>query len=103
MAGHRLVRQARGHHRSGRRPDPDRPADASYGPAQPRLNTVSAARPACWRGSPRSSCAMAEVMRLLIEGRRVALALGGNTLAAMALAARDLKEGRRTNHPELVL
>ncbi|MBV7652672.1 UvrD-helicase domain-containing protein [Streptomyces albidoflavus] len=47
--------------------------------------------------------AMAEVMRLLSEGHRVALARGGHTLAALALAARDLKEGRRTSHPELVL
>ena len=47
--------------------------------------------------------AMTEVMRLLSEGRRVALARGGQTLAALALAARDLKEGRRTTHPELVL
>lgn len=47
--------------------------------------------------------AIAEVMRLLSEGHRVALTRGGHTLAALALAARDLKEGRRTNHPELVL
>ncbi|MCZ0985996.1 UvrD-helicase domain-containing protein [Streptomyces diastatochromogenes] len=47
--------------------------------------------------------AMAEVMRLLAAGRRVALARGGSTLAALALAARDLKVGRRTSHPELVL
>ncbi|MFJ8138361.1 MULTISPECIES: UvrD-helicase domain-containing protein [Streptomyces] len=47
--------------------------------------------------------AMTEVMRLLAEGRRVALARGAHTLAALALAARDLKEGRRTSHPELVL
>ncbi|MFH8681269.1 UvrD-helicase domain-containing protein [Streptomyces lydicus] len=47
--------------------------------------------------------AMAEVMRLLSEGHRVALTRGGHTLAALALAARDLKEGRRTNYPELVL
>ncbi|WP_109002448.1 UvrD-helicase domain-containing protein [Streptomyces rishiriensis] len=47
--------------------------------------------------------AMTEVMRLLAEGRRVALARGGHTLAALALAARGLKEGRRTSHPELVL
>ncbi|MGW1273381.1 3'-5' exonuclease, partial [Streptomyces sp. NPDC002491] len=37
------------------------------------------------------------------EGSRVALARGGHTLASLALAARDLKEGRRTSHPELVL
>ncbi|MEU2425515.1 UvrD-helicase domain-containing protein [Streptomyces sp. NPDC007851] len=47
--------------------------------------------------------AMAEVMHLLSEGRRVALARGGHTLASLALAARDLKEGRHTTHPELVL
>ncbi|WP_069770977.1 UvrD-helicase domain-containing protein [Streptomyces sp. LUP30] len=47
--------------------------------------------------------AMAEVMRLLAAGHRVALTRGGQQLAALALAARDLKDGRRTNHPELVL
>jgi hypothetical protein len=47
--------------------------------------------------------AMAEVMRLLAAGHRVALTRGGQQLAALALAARDLKDGRRTIHPELVL
>ncbi|PJM91464.1 UvrD-helicase domain-containing protein [Streptomyces sp. CB01373] len=47
--------------------------------------------------------AMAEVMRLLATGHRVALTRGGQQLAALALAARDLKDGRRTTHPELVL
>ncbi|WP_063729434.1 UvrD-helicase domain-containing protein [Streptomyces sp. RTd22] len=47
--------------------------------------------------------AMTEVMRLLADGRRVALARGGHTLSALAFAARDLKEGRPTAHPELVL
>ncbi|MEU0726191.1 UvrD-helicase domain-containing protein [Streptomyces sp. NPDC006140] len=47
--------------------------------------------------------AMAEVMRLLAEDQRVALTRGGQQLAALATAARDLKEGHRTNHPELVL
>lgn len=47
--------------------------------------------------------AMTEVMRLLEEGRRVALVGGGDALRGLALAARDLKEGRRTGHPELVL
>ncbi|MEH0513405.1 UvrD-helicase domain-containing protein [Streptomyces sp. B21-079] len=47
--------------------------------------------------------AMTEVMRLLGQGHRVALTRGGQQLAALALAARDLKEGRRTHHPELVL
>ncbi|MFI6567453.1 UvrD-helicase domain-containing protein [Streptomyces sp. NPDC050534] len=47
--------------------------------------------------------AMAEVMRLLTAGHRVALTRGGQQLAALALAARDLKGGRRTTHPELVL
>jgi superfamily I DNA/RNA helicase len=42
-------------------------------------------------------------MRLLADGRRVALTRGGQQLAALAIAARDLKDGRRTNHPELVL
>ncbi|WP_416956522.1 UvrD-helicase domain-containing protein [Streptomyces sp. Agncl-13] len=47
--------------------------------------------------------AMTEVMRLLEEGRRVALTRGGQTLIALARAAQDLKDGRRTSHPELVL
>lgn len=47
--------------------------------------------------------AMAEVMRLLSIGRRVALARGSQQLTGLALAARDLKSGRRTSHPELVL
>ncbi|MDG5809084.1 UvrD-helicase domain-containing protein [Streptomyces ossamyceticus] len=47
--------------------------------------------------------AMTEVMRLLTEGRRVALTRGAPALAALALAARDLQEGRPTSHPELVL
>ncbi|WP_405669580.1 UvrD-helicase domain-containing protein [Streptomyces sp. NBC_01530] len=47
--------------------------------------------------------AMAEVMRLLAAGHRVALTRGGQQLAALARAARDLKDGRRTSHPELVL
>lgn len=47
--------------------------------------------------------AMSEVLSLLAAGHRVALTRGGDTLSRLALAARDLKEGRRTNHPELVL
>ncbi|MGW7406823.1 UvrD-helicase domain-containing protein [Streptomyces sp. NPDC054833] len=47
--------------------------------------------------------AVTEVMRQLEAGRRVALARGGQTLIALALAARDLQDGRRTSHPELVL
>ena len=47
--------------------------------------------------------ATAEVMRLLAAGHRVALTRGGQQLAALALAARDLKDGRHTTHPELVL
>ena len=42
-------------------------------------------------------------MHLLAAGRRVALAGGGDSLRALALAARDLKDGRRTTHPELIL
>ncbi|MFE5894978.1 DUF6207 family protein [Streptomyces sp. NPDC056462] len=45
---------------------------------------------------------MAEVMRLLSAGRRVTLTRGKQQLAALALAARDLKDGRRTLHPELI-
>jgi superfamily I DNA/RNA helicase len=47
--------------------------------------------------------AMTEVMHLLQGGYRTALVGGGGALRALALAARDLKEGRRTAHPELVL
>ncbi|MFI7020720.1 UvrD-helicase domain-containing protein [Streptomyces sp. NPDC050164] len=47
--------------------------------------------------------AMTEVMRLLGDGHRVALTRGGQQLSALAFAARGLKEGRRTHHPELVL
>ncbi|MDO0917798.1 UvrD-helicase domain-containing protein [Streptomyces sp. DT2A-34] len=47
--------------------------------------------------------AMAQVMTLMTAGCRVALAGGGDSLQALALAARDLKEGRRTHHPELIL
>ncbi|WP_055617854.1 UvrD-helicase domain-containing protein [Streptomyces phaeochromogenes] len=47
--------------------------------------------------------AMAQVMTLMAAGYRVALAGGGESLRALALAARDLKEGRQTHHPELVL
>ncbi|MGW1543257.1 UvrD-helicase domain-containing protein [Streptomyces sp. NPDC002309] len=47
--------------------------------------------------------AMTQVMALMAAGQRVALTGGGDSLQALALAARDLKEGRRTHHPELVL
>ncbi|MFD4944672.1 UvrD-helicase domain-containing protein [Streptomyces sp. NPDC058409] len=47
--------------------------------------------------------AIREVMHLLEAGRRVALVGGGEALRALARAANDLKEGRRTSHPELVL
>lgn len=47
--------------------------------------------------------AITEVVQLLAADCRVALVGGGESLRALALAARDLKEGRRTNHPELVL
>ncbi|MFJ9011508.1 UvrD-helicase domain-containing protein [Streptomyces canus] len=47
--------------------------------------------------------AMAQVMLLMAAGHRVALAGGGDSLRALALAAQDLKEDRRTHHPELLL
>ncbi|MEK2477282.1 UvrD-helicase domain-containing protein [Streptomyces noursei] len=47
--------------------------------------------------------AMAQVMQLMSAGLRVALAGGGQGLQALALAARDLKQGRRAHHPELLL
>ncbi|WP_046494598.1 UvrD-helicase domain-containing protein [Streptomyces odonnellii] len=47
--------------------------------------------------------AITEVMKHLQAGHRVALTGGGESLRALAQAARDLKEGRRTWHPELTL
>ena len=47
--------------------------------------------------------AITEVMKHLASGQRVALTGGGDSLRALATAARDLKEGRRTWHPELLL
>ena len=47
--------------------------------------------------------AMTEVMTHLASGQRVALAGGGESLRALANAARDLKDGRPTWHPELLL
>jgi AAA domain-containing protein/UvrD-like helicase family protein len=47
--------------------------------------------------------AMLELMRLLAARRRVALVGGGGELRKLALAARDLKNGRRPGHPELML
>ncbi|MEV5107564.1 UvrD-helicase domain-containing protein [Streptomyces massasporeus] len=47
--------------------------------------------------------AMTQVMALMDAGHRVGLVGGGDSLRALAEAARDLKEGRRTYHPELVL
>lgn len=47
--------------------------------------------------------AMREVMQLLETDHRVAMVGGGETLRALARAANDLKEVRRTFHPELIL
>ncbi|MBK3580470.1 UvrD-helicase domain-containing protein [Streptomyces sp. MBT65] len=47
--------------------------------------------------------AMIEVMHQLDLGRRVALVGGGESLRALAKAARDLKAGKRSTHPELIL
>ncbi|MFJ6900666.1 UvrD-helicase domain-containing protein [Streptomyces hokutonensis] len=47
--------------------------------------------------------AMAHVMDLMTTGYRVALVEAEDSLRALALAARDLKDGRRTTHPELLL
>ncbi|MFF6778988.1 UvrD-helicase domain-containing protein [Streptomyces sp. NPDC012637] len=47
--------------------------------------------------------AMKHVMTLLSAGARVALVGGGDSLRSLALAARQLQEGRPTSHPELVL
>jgi superfamily I DNA/RNA helicase len=46
---------------------------------------------------------MSAVMEHLAAGHRVALTGGGEGLRALATAARNLKEGRRTWHPELLL
>ncbi|MGW8850076.1 UvrD-helicase domain-containing protein [Streptomyces xiamenensis] len=46
---------------------------------------------------------MIEIMKLLPTGRRVALAGGAEPLQALARAAHDLQNGRRTTHPELLL
>ncbi|MGH3773799.1 MAG: UvrD-helicase domain-containing protein [Pseudonocardiaceae bacterium] len=46
---------------------------------------------------------MAEVMSLLEAGRSVALVGGGKALTDLAYAARDLKTGKHTFHPELLL
>lgn len=47
--------------------------------------------------------AMIEIMRLLDHGHTVALIGTADALHALAQAARDLMEGRRTTHPELLL
>ncbi|SCD63695.1 UvrD/REP helicase N-terminal domain-containing protein [Streptomyces sp. DvalAA-14] len=47
--------------------------------------------------------AMTGVLHLLDVGHSTALVGGGGQLRALALAVQDLKEGRRTTHPELVL
>jgi hypothetical protein len=45
--------------------------------------------------------AMQQVISALDGGRRVALVGGGTSIRSLAQAAADLKNGRRTNHPEL--
>lgn len=45
--------------------------------------------------------AVSRVITLLAQGRRVALAGGGDQIRKLAMAAKDLKNGRRTSHPEL--
>ncbi|MEV6477274.1 UvrD-helicase domain-containing protein [Streptomyces sp. NPDC051657] len=47
--------------------------------------------------------AMRQVMQLLDTGHRVALTGGGAALRALAHAAEDLRAGRSTSHPELLL
>ncbi|MFH9712880.1 UvrD-helicase domain-containing protein [Streptomyces luteogriseus] len=47
--------------------------------------------------------AMTQVMNLMDAGCHVGLTGGGDSLRTLAQAARDLKEGRRTHHPELIL
>ena len=45
--------------------------------------------------------AVSRVMTMLAQGHRVALAGGGDQIRRLAMAAKDLKNGRRTSHPEL--
>ncbi|MCZ4103318.1 UvrD-helicase domain-containing protein [Streptomyces sp. H39-C1] len=47
--------------------------------------------------------AMAEVMHQMEAGRRVAMAGGGNDLRKLAIAAEDLKQGKKARHPDLYL
>lgn len=47
--------------------------------------------------------AMLAVMQLLADNRRVALVGGGAALEELAIAAGQLKAGRRASHPELIL
>ncbi|WP_323138645.1 UvrD-helicase domain-containing protein [Streptomyces sp. NBC_01571] len=47
--------------------------------------------------------AISEVLLLLEQKKRVAMVGGGAALEKLALAAGELKAGRRTSHPELVL
>ncbi|MGW0770285.1 UvrD-helicase domain-containing protein [Streptomyces sp. NPDC002676] len=47
--------------------------------------------------------AMTEVLALIATGTKTALVGGGDSLRALAWAARDLIQGRRAHHPELVL
>lgn len=47
--------------------------------------------------------AMIEVLNHLDARHRVALTGGGKALETLAVAARDLKAGKRTTHPELIL
>jgi AAA domain/UvrD-like helicase C-terminal domain len=47
--------------------------------------------------------AMTEILALLSSARRVALVGDGKPLQELATAARDLQNGRRTTHPELML
>lgn len=46
--------------------------------------------------------AMTQVMELMAAGHKVALKGGGQALQSLAHAARDLNDGRRTHHPELL-
>ncbi|MFF5614614.1 UvrD-helicase domain-containing protein [Streptomyces albidoflavus] len=47
--------------------------------------------------------AMTEILSLIAAGTRTALVGGGDSLRTLAWAARDLIQGRRAHHPELVL
>lgn len=70
------------------------------GPADSAVRPARAADAVLCRGN---ADVMREVLGFLDKGTRVAITGGGGALRRIAEAARDLKAGRRTSHPELFL